>query len=224
VAGGLGLPDPVVVAPEAPERSLLLVRSQTRALGQMPPLATAEVDPTGSSLVRHWIVQMQECPGDWRRTVVFLERRTDPGEDLFFRGGVDPTLAADAGIDCGDDGSRCAIPIRHCVTGIGTGDTTLDWFGAEPAQDSRAIGSPSVWTTDAWPSGWGPPRSVAVDGFGTSPINVGWLERYAIDAIRMDTARHVAPEYFATRWLPAVRGVNDRVFTVAEVSPTISTR
>ena len=44
-----------------------------------------------------------------------------------------------------------------------------------------------------------------------------WTKTYAIDGIRMDTAKHVPASYFGTSFLPAVRAQNPRLFTVAEV-------
>lgn len=47
-----------LVAPGAPERSVLWLRLARRGAAQMPPLATTRVDPLGSSLVRDWIMGM----------------------------------------------------------------------------------------------------------------------------------------------------------------------
>jgi len=44
-----------------------------------------------------------------------------------------------------------------------------------------------------------------------------WVERVKPDAIRMDTAKHVPPEYFAHDFVPAVRGAVPGLFLVAEV-------
>lgn len=50
-----------------------------------------------------------------------------------------------------------------------------------------------------------------------SDAAAGWVSRHAIDGIRMDTARHVLPSYFHDSFMPAVRGANASVFTVAEI-------
>jgi glycosidase len=50
-----------------------------------------------------------------------------------------------------------------------------------------------------------------------SRTSAAWVSRVMPDGIRMDTAKHVAPEYFATSWVPAVRAVRSDLFLVAEV-------
>lgn len=49
-----------------------------------------------------------------------------------------------------------------------------------------------------------------------SSLSAGWTQRYAIDGIRMDTAKYVLPSYFHDSWVPAVRAVRP-LFLVAEV-------
>lgn len=44
-----------------------------------------------------------------------------------------------------------------------------------------------------------------------------WVERFAIDGIRMDTFKHVPASYFADRWVPAVRAARPGMFLVGEV-------
>ncbi len=50
--------DARLVAPGAPERSLLLQRMQRRGHGQMPPMATNQIDLPAIELIRQWIQQM----------------------------------------------------------------------------------------------------------------------------------------------------------------------
>ena len=50
--------DARLVAPGSPERSLLLQRLQRRGHGQMPPLATNEIDKPAVELIREWILTM----------------------------------------------------------------------------------------------------------------------------------------------------------------------
>ena len=49
-----GLPDARLVAPGAPERSVLLHRMSTRGPGQMPPLSSTRPDDAGVALIREW--------------------------------------------------------------------------------------------------------------------------------------------------------------------------
>ena len=44
-----------------------------------------------------------------------------------------------------------------------------------------------------------------------------WFRRFAVDGLRMDTAKHVPTSYFATSFLPAVRSARPGVFSIAEV-------
>jgi hypothetical protein len=134
---------------------------------------------------------------DWRRTVVFIRGVTQPGQDLFVRGGIDYDFARTTlGLDCTAQPRACQIPIRHrnlrnpSTAGEKQDDWFLDWLGAEPAQDGRAAGSPADWTTDAWPSTWGAARSVAVDGYGVEPLN-HWGQHYWMLDVDMDCSRTV---------------------------------
>jgi uncharacterized repeat protein (TIGR03806 family) len=52
------LQDAKLVAPGAPERSLLFHRMQRRGHGQMPPLGTNIVDKPAVELIREWIMQL----------------------------------------------------------------------------------------------------------------------------------------------------------------------
>ncbi|MBI2388806.1 MAG: hypothetical protein HYV09_04235 [Deltaproteobacteria bacterium] len=120
------------------------------------------------------------------RTVVFIEGETQPGQDLFIRGGMDHEASKKLrGIDCAnEDGTpnyRCAIPIIHRNMKNATtrpwrlGDAFLDWYGREPTQlvSSGALsqGTAADWTTNDWPTSWGPQKTVAVDGYGLEPLN-----------------------------------------------------
>ncbi len=53
--GTFDLPDARLVAPGAPERSVLLKRMSTRGTGQMPPLASHVPDEEGVKLITEWI-------------------------------------------------------------------------------------------------------------------------------------------------------------------------
>jgi hypothetical protein len=53
-----GIADAYLVAPGAPDRSVLLHRLARRGRGQMPPLATALIDPLGVRLLAAWIDEL----------------------------------------------------------------------------------------------------------------------------------------------------------------------
>ena len=59
--GDLGLPNARIVAPGAPERSVLIQRLQIRGEGQMPPLASNVVDEVGVSVMREWVTSLEAC-------------------------------------------------------------------------------------------------------------------------------------------------------------------
>ncbi|MFN5299463.1 MAG: PQQ-dependent sugar dehydrogenase [Planctomycetaceae bacterium] len=54
-----GLSEPRLIAPGAPERSVLLHRLGKRGRGQMPPLASSIVDEQATRLLRQWIEQLE---------------------------------------------------------------------------------------------------------------------------------------------------------------------
>jgi len=59
VHDAFGIPDPRLVAPGSPERSILLHRIGLRGPGQMPPLATRIVDDRAAALLREWIQSLR---------------------------------------------------------------------------------------------------------------------------------------------------------------------
>jgi hypothetical protein len=54
-----GLKDARLIAPGSPERSVLYRRISSRGPGQMPPLASAEVDQEAVRLLEQWIAAMK---------------------------------------------------------------------------------------------------------------------------------------------------------------------
>ena len=54
-----GVADALLVAPGSPERSILYQRLSRRGAGQMPPLASHQVDEEAVRLVREWIRRMK---------------------------------------------------------------------------------------------------------------------------------------------------------------------
>ncbi len=140
---------------------------------------------------------------DFRRTVIFIFGITEPGQDLFVRGGLDHARAQQLlGLSCTASNYQCAIPIRHLNRSNATTepwkdhDDRLDWYGKEPLQNgvSHGVvseGTPADWTTDAWPSDWGAERTVASDGYGTEPLNRFGMHYWMID-VEMDCAHGFA--------------------------------
>jgi len=133
----------------------------------------------------------------WRRTIVFIEGQTQTGQDMFIRGGIDHTFARNnLGLNCDIDKFKCAMPIRHLNFRNATtapwknNDSFLDWHGPELFQSTAAQGSPLDWTINFWPSNWGQKRTVAVDGFGETPLN-RWGAHYWMLDVEMDCARSV---------------------------------
>ena len=57
-----------------------------------------------------------------------------------------------------------------------------------------------------------------------SNIEARAAARYSIDGLRMDTAKHVAPEYFAQSFFPTVRAARPTVWSVAEIFDGSSAR
>jgi hypothetical protein len=57
-----GIPNPQIVAPGEPERSLLLHRLEKQDRGRMPPIAVALPDHVGIDVVRRWIAAMPKPP------------------------------------------------------------------------------------------------------------------------------------------------------------------
>jgi hypothetical protein len=54
-----GIAGAELVAPGAPERSILYQRLARRGKGQMPPLASTRVDDLGKGLVERWVRQLK---------------------------------------------------------------------------------------------------------------------------------------------------------------------
>lgn len=58
--GDFGLADAKVIAPGAPERSVILSRVVMRGAGQMPPVGSRAPDPEGVRLLAEWIASLRE--------------------------------------------------------------------------------------------------------------------------------------------------------------------
>ena len=60
--GDLGVADARIVAPGAPERSVLSLRMYALDVSRMPPLGSSVVDADGAALIDGWISAMSACP------------------------------------------------------------------------------------------------------------------------------------------------------------------
>ena len=158
---------------------------------------------------------VQPLPADIRRTVVFVQGETSPGQDMFVRGGVDHGVAeALLGKSCtnsqGDPTYGCSIPITNLnrknayTDPWKVGDGLLDWYGVEAGQQGsvngqQANGTAADWTTNYWPPEWGPEKTVAHDGYGLEVLNrVCGMHCWMVD-VDMDCAKaYHSPD--ATPW------------------------
>ena len=62
---------------------------------------------------------------DWQRTVILVFGETNPGQDMFIRGGIDHGYAASAlGLNCTASNYLCSMPIQHNNL---LNDTTAAW-------------------------------------------------------------------------------------------------
>ncbi|TRY76789.1 hypothetical protein TCAL_12427 [Tigriopus californicus] len=97
-------------------------------------------------------------PTGMARTIIFIERETFPGSDVFIVGGINDEQRPDCGTDA--ETSTCAIDIAlnempkqwESYNAWMEGDTKLDWEGPQVGQgtfdDYEAFGTPGAWTTD----------------------------------------------------------------------------
>lgn len=132
---------------------------------------------------------------NYQRTVVFIYGQTQPGQDMFIRGGIDHAWANNNGRNCTSTNYECSIPIishnnmlNSTTAGWKVGDNFLDWYGSESTQSNASLGTPLDWTTDSWPSSWGPKRTVAVNGSGETPLNTYGHHFWMLD-VDLDCSR-----------------------------------
>ena len=93
-----------------------------------------------------------------------------------------------------------------------------DWFH-DPAT-CAALGDPAVYCSiGTKPLPDFAQEKPAVAAY-LNAVSVGWLDRFAIDGIRMDTVKNVPVDYWKSSWLPAVKAVRAPLFIVGEVFDT----
>ncbi len=168
--------------------------------GQRILLRESYDNPSGSGTNFDFAVDPPAAPASSvARTVIFIKGITQPGQDMFMRGGIDHDIGLSSlGFACTSSNYSCAIPIRHRNTKNPTSgawkraDGFLDWYGAEASQllvpPGVPAGSPADWTTNAWPTSWGYPRSETIDGYGVEPLNTFGPQYWMLD-VDMDCAR-----------------------------------
>ncbi|MFT4937452.1 MAG: alpha-amylase [Paraglaciecola sp.] len=142
-------------------------------------------------------IESIELPGDFQRTVIFIQAQTQSGQDMFVRGGIDHDYAAaNLGLNCTPTNYECSIPIQHnnlrntTTAPWKSNEQYLDWYGAETGQNSLADGTAMDWTTDIWPSSYGQLRTVDIDGYGQEVLNIWGQHHWMLDA-DMDCSKTV---------------------------------
>lgn len=135
-------------------------------------------DDDGATAEQTFTVNVTENNGNWQRTVILIYGRTEQGQDMFFRGGIDSGYSNEnLGTSCtaavgGEHNEACSIGIRHLnnihpyTLPWRTGDDFLDWGKLTPEKNGResgqtgannagefAEGTPAIWTTNNCNSG-----------------------------------------------------------------------
>ncbi|CAL1526033.1 unnamed protein product [Lymnaea stagnalis] len=122
--------------------------------------------PTTPVITTELTTTLPTTPVDltWQRTVILVQKKADDGEDVFIRGGIDPSHVSD-NTTCDRkefDVNECVIPIKHRTLGMTNvspareawvkGDSYLDWSGPEFTQQlyNRVIaqGTPGQVTSN----------------------------------------------------------------------------
>jgi len=119
-------------------------------------------------------------PGEKKRTVIFVEKQTSSGQDVFIRGGVSPS-------------TKVPITMRRLpdqwqlYNDWMVGDNFLDWDGAEDGQGQHygqdALGTPAGWTTSDYGNQfhhdlntWGDHYWISDMEMDCSSTKDGWFE------------------------------------------------
>ena len=134
---------------------------------------------------------------DWQRTAILIYCRTNPGQDMFVRGGIDHNYAYHhLNRNCTNKNYNCGIPIRYRnIINSNTanwkkGDYYLDWYGYEKGQTDFSEGSVLEWTTNYWPEHFGAKKTVEEHGYGESSLN-NYGQHYWLLDVDMDCSKTV---------------------------------
>jgi glycosidase len=141
---------------------------------------------------------------------------TDPDD-----GAMEPKMGTPADLsglanDLHAAGMRLVLDMVVNHSGIGAPVVTQQptWFH-NPSTCS-SLGDPNVYC----PVGGKPLPDFAqenpVVASYLTAMSVGWMTRFGIDGIRMDTVKNVLPAYWAASWFPAIRAAFPGVFVVGE--------
>ncbi len=87
------------------------------------------------------------------------------------------------------------------------------WFHA--AQGCELLGPPEIYCPLNGLPDFALEHAEVADH--VTATTVAWLERYAFDGVRVDTAKHVPLDYFAQHWMPSARAARPYPFVVGEV-------
>ncbi len=109
------------------------------------------------------------------RTVIYIYKQTQPGQDIFIRGGHDQTLVNAGYYPSISEPISYLNTLNTTTAGVKAGDTSLDW-SSDSALD---------WTCNAWPSEWGTAKYYTVDGYGQDSENTRGLHWWKFD-VEMD--------------------------------------
>ena len=103
--------------------------------------------------------------------------------------------------------------VNHAGYGSSLSRDRPDWF-TDPLTCYRQ-GSPDIYCSLAGLPDFDHRRRDVRDYL--VDIHRQWLQRFPIDGIRMDTVKHVEPEYFANEWIPSMRNERDSMYVVGEL-------
>ncbi|HSP80311.1 MAG TPA: alpha-amylase C-terminal beta-sheet domain-containing protein, partial [Myxococcaceae bacterium] len=122
-----------------------------------------------------WTKSSTPPPGGKVRTVIYIYKQTQPGQDIFIRGGHDQALVNAGYYPSMSEPIRYLNTLNTTTAGVKANDTTLDW-SSDSALD---------WTCNAWPSEWGAAKYYNVDGYGQDSENTRGLHWWKFD-VEMD--------------------------------------
>ncbi|MDY6992190.1 MAG: Ig-like domain-containing protein, partial [Pseudomonadota bacterium] len=95
------------------------------------------------------------------RTVVYIYKKTSPGQRLFMRGGHEPRLVKFEHFPYTEEPIIYNNTLNPTTTLIKTTDSALDWLN----------NSALDWTTHQWNEDWGPAKFYPKHGYGQDPEN-----------------------------------------------------